>query len=136
MDKRRTATVLYAFVGVVEVGDFVINMMILPSSRYSQQTSETLGGLGLEQVFARELLLVLLTAVISGLFLATAWGFYKNTPLLKGLYRWAVGSLAVYVVFHFITAITLPAMVYAWYIGAAYGLAAAVLYVVGKVAER
>lgn len=131
MNKRQIATILFGLVGVLELGDFVANLTILTSESRSQQAAALLGDITLEQMFPRTLVIVVWTLVISALCLATAFGFHRNL-VLKGAYTWAAISLVIYALFHFVTAITLPAATFAWFVGAAYGLAAALTYVAGR----
>jgi len=131
MHKRQIAAILFALVGVLELGDFVANLTIWTSESRSLEAANILGGITLEQEFPRLLFLVILTLIIAVLCLATAFGFYRNL-VLKHAYRWASGSLVIYTLFHFVTAITLPAASFAWFVGVAYGLAAALTYVAGK----
>jgi hypothetical protein len=131
MNKRNLAAVLYGLVGTIELGDFVAAVTSLPSESRTLQAAANLGGITPDQTTQRLMILALITFVILSLCFATAWGFYRNITPLKTVYRWAVGSVVAYSLFHFITALTLPAASYGWVMGAVYAVGAALLLVVG-----
>jgi ABC-type multidrug transport system permease subunit len=75
--------------------------------------------------------LLILTLTITVLCLITAWGFYRNNWWLKNVYRFASASLAVYALFHFVSALTITAASFAWVVGIVYLMMAAITFAIG-----
>jgi hypothetical protein len=131
MDKRQIAIAVIGMVGVLGVSDFVANVRTITSPTIIVEIGNELGGISLEQEFARLAVLIVLTLTISVLCFAAAWGFYRNL-VLKIAYRWAAVALLLNGLFHLVTALTLPTPIYVWILSAANGVLALLVFFVGK----
>jgi hypothetical protein len=130
MNKRQIATIVFGGVGVLEVGDFVANVTLITSPSRLDEVAIMMG-ISLEQQFVRAVVLTIVAFIIAVLCFAAAWGFYRNL-VLKTAYRWAAGSLIAYSIFHFVTAITLPAATFSWWMALGCAIGAILLYLIGR----